>query len=67
MSGLIIIGAGGHGKVVADIVNKMNLWDEVTFLDDNNSIDNVLGYKVVGNVDMCTRLHTFTRIFYSNR
>ena len=32
---LVIIGASGHGKVVADIAIKMNKWQEISFLDDN--------------------------------
>ena len=32
---LIIIGASGHGKVVADIAMKMNKWKNISFLDDN--------------------------------
>ncbi|MCZ8537251.1 acetyltransferase [Paenisporosarcina quisquiliarum] len=32
---LLIIGASGHGKVVADIAKKMNKWENIAFLDDN--------------------------------
>lgn len=28
---LIIIGAGGHGKVVADVAMKMNKWKSIFF------------------------------------
>lgn len=45
---LIIIGAGGHGKVVADIALKMNKWEEIYFLDNNDSLEFVLGIKVIG-------------------
>ncbi len=31
---LLIIGAGGHGKVVADAALEAGLWDEIVFLDD---------------------------------
>lgn len=34
MSSLLIIGAGGHGKVVADAALETGLWDEIIFLDD---------------------------------
>lgn len=47
---LIIIGAGGHGKVVADIANKMCLWSDIFFLDDNISIKSNLGFKVIGQI-----------------
>lgn len=34
---LIIIGAGGHGRVVADIARKSGLYDTIGFLDDEPS------------------------------
>ena len=34
---LLIIGASGHGKVVADIALKMNKWKSIAFLDDDES------------------------------
>jgi len=45
---LLIIGAGGHGKVVADIARQMGLWNELYFLDDNSELESVLGVKVIG-------------------
>ncbi len=47
---LIIIGASGHGKVIADIAMKMNLWDRFFFLDDNEDLKNSLGINVIGKV-----------------
>ncbi len=44
---LIIIGAGGHGKVCADIADKMGTYQEILFLDDGDSTE-CLGYPVVG-------------------
>lgn len=44
---LIIIGAGGHGKVIADIADKCG-YQEILFLDDDSSIKDCLGYPVVG-------------------
>jgi len=35
---IIIIGAGGHGKVVADAILKENKYELVGFADDNKSI-----------------------------
>ena len=46
---LIIIGASGHGKVVADIAMKMNKWKNIAFLDDNQSLETVMGIPVIGN------------------
>lgn len=34
MAALLIIGAGGHGKVVADAALETGTWDEIVFLDD---------------------------------
>ena len=34
MSTLLIIGAGGHGKVVADAALATGYWNEIAFLDD---------------------------------
>ena len=45
---LIIIGASGHGKVVADIAIKMNKWQSIVFLDDDESIKTSMGVKVIG-------------------
>jgi sugar O-acyltransferase (sialic acid O-acetyltransferase NeuD family) len=46
---LIIIGASGHGKVVADIAIKMNKWQSIAFLDDDESIKASMGLEVIGN------------------
>ena len=45
---LIIIGASGHGKVVADIASKMNKYYEIEFLDDNQAMKSCIGFPVVG-------------------
>lgn len=51
MKSVIIIGASGHGKVVADIVQKSG--DRVAgFLDDNPNItDTFIGFPVLDSVD----------------
>ena len=45
---LIIIGASGHGKVVADIAIKMDKWQSIRFLDDDESIKTSMGLDVIG-------------------
>lgn len=45
---LIIIGASGHGKSVADAAIKENRWKEVVFFDDNEAIKSSMGLKVMG-------------------
>ncbi len=47
MNKLIIIGASGHGKVVADIAKK-NGYTEIVFLDDSEYVTECGGYPVVG-------------------
>lgn len=34
MTRLVILGAGGHGRVVADAAEAMGAWEEICFLDD---------------------------------
>lgn len=40
---LIILGAGGHGKVVADISKQTGKYKEICFLDDNSLDAEVIG------------------------
>lgn len=47
---LTIIGASGHGKVVADIA-RLNGYDAIEFLDDDPSISTCGEYPVVGRTD----------------
>ena len=42
MKKIVIIGASGHGKVVADIAT-LNGYDEIFFLDDNE--ETKVGYE----------------------
>lgn len=56
---VIIIGAGGHAKVIADIIHKSR--DNVLgFLDDTKEKGNVIikdiNLKVIGKVDECIRI-----------
>lgn len=34
---LLIIGAGGHGKVVKEVAEAMNIYNKIDFIDDNAS------------------------------
>ena len=44
---LIIIGASGHGKVIADIAVR-NGYKDIVFLDDDESIRECAGFPVIG-------------------
>lgn len=47
MKRLVILGASGHGKVVADIAEKLG-YETVVFLDDNTQVKSCGKYPVVG-------------------
>lgn len=47
MKRLAIIGASGHGKVIADVAER-NGYDEIVFLDDNPNVRECWGRLVVG-------------------
>ena len=55
MSRLIIIGASGHGRVIADIA-KNNGYEDIVFLDDNPNVEDCGGYAVIGNSKMIPKL-----------
>lgn len=46
---LMIVGANGHGKVVADIARQMGCYQQIGFLDDNPDIKETLGIPVQGS------------------
>jgi len=48
---LLIIGASGHGKVIAEIAIKMGKWQSIAFLDDDEGIKLSLGMNVIGKTD----------------
>jgi len=43
MKKLLILGAGGYGKTVADVARQLNRYEAVAFLDDHASDPDVLG------------------------
>ena len=47
MRRLAIIGASGHGKVIADIARRIG-YCEIVFFDDDESIHECGGYPVIG-------------------
>lgn len=47
MKRLAVIGASGHGKVIADIARKIG-YSEIVFLDDDEGIRECGGYPVIG-------------------
>lgn len=51
---VVIIGAGGHGKVIADIIKKSG--DRlIGFLDDCCTAEKILDYPVLGKIKDCLK------------
>lgn len=57
---LLIIGASGHGKVVADIAMKMNRWQQMAFLDDDETIKSLMGIEVIAKA---SEAHTYIKVY----
>lgn len=55
MNRLIIIGASGHGKVVADIA-VLNGYKDIVFLDNDPEIKTCFGYPVLGSDMMISEI-----------
>ena len=43
MRKLLILGAGGYGKTVADMAAQLGIYDKIAFLDDGRSGEGILG------------------------
>lgn len=55
MTGLLIVGAGGHGKVVADTAYESGRWDKIAFLDDRYPLLNSsLLWPVLGKIEQAS-------------
>lgn len=52
---LIIIGAGGHGRVCADVAMAMNCYDVIAFLDDT-APSPTFSYSYLGKTDLLSDL-----------
>lgn len=52
---LLILGAGGHGKVVLDVAKSMQCYETIHFLDDGKEVgEQVLGHEVIGKIAACS-------------
>ena len=56
MKNLIILGSGGHSKVVGETALENKTINEIAYLDDkfckkNFSQNDLLNYKVIGKID----------------
>ena len=43
MNRLILLGAGGYGRTIADVARQLGTYDTIAFLDDTKSGENILG------------------------
>lgn len=57
MNALLILGAGGHGKVVADTALEMCKWNEVIFLDDAWPEK-----QKIGHWDICEKISNLAKL-----
>ncbi len=62
---LVIIGSGGHGRVIADAIMLTNEFDLVGFADDNAAIgENVIGdFKVIAKIEETEKLKNSAEYF----
>lgn len=55
MKKIVIVGAGGHCKVVIDTIEEINkienTYEILGILDDNKEIKNVLNYTILGEIE----------------
>ena len=57
MKNILIYGASGHTKMIADIIHKNNNYAIAGFIDSYKSVDeNIYGYKVIGNLEDIPKL-----------
>ena len=62
MKDLIIIGAGGHGRVIADIAQKLGVYETISFLDDGDAKES-MGLPIVGKTSDITKYIEVADVF----
>ncbi|QOQ78667.1 acetyltransferase [Aerococcus urinaeequi] len=60
---LIIIGAGGHGKVVADVAINTGKYENIYFMDDYSSTNLFYGFKNLGETNQLYRYKNSADVF----
>ena len=48
---LLILGAGGHGRVCAEIAELLGQWESIAFLDDADTLPNTFGNPLLGRLE----------------
>lgn len=64
MNRLVIIGAGGHGKVIADTATSLCKWSEIVFLDDRfeQGLRQIAKWQVIGPISQLTSINTTNEV-----
>ncbi|ROI09216.1 acetyltransferase [Chryseobacterium sp. H3056] len=52
MEKVIIIGGGGHAKVLIDCIETQNMFEIISVLDDNPDLHEILNYKVLRRTEL---------------
>ncbi|GAB6168232.1 acetyltransferase [Clostridium carnis] len=56
MENLLILGAGGHGKVVAEAAELEMKYNKISFLDDREYINNICNFQIIGKINEYNKL-----------
>ena len=58
MKKLLILGAGGYGRTIADLAAQLNCYEKIAFLDDGRTGENILGKcgEFMTFADGCTEM-----------
>ncbi|RXM69159.1 acetyltransferase [Clostridium tetani] len=57
MEKIVLVGAGGHCKVIIDILKSMQQYEIVGILDNENKSRNLLDVPIIGNDDLLNELY----------
>lgn len=56
---LVILGAGGYGRALAEVASSLNKWSNIYFIDDLwPKLTHVNGYDVIGNIEALSTIDT---------
>ena len=61
---LIILGAGGYGRTVADVAAQSGAYDEIVFLDDNSTAPDVI--DICANISAHLEINTHVYPAFGN-
>lgn len=56
---LIILGAGGYGRVLAEVASSLKKWSNIYFVDDLwPKLTHINGYNIIGDIASLTNMDT---------